>query len=459
MLSARPRGPARRPRRLRPAHRRGDVLPVPVPLVHDRRRRPGAHPASDGSSGSSSWRFPCSSSASESLGCGSQSGQHHQLRRPRNVPQLRLGGSSSSLVLSASRRSRRTREHRARLGTPVADRPRRPDRAAAEATEDGAEGSLGHERDPASFWILSAANADFFRHPTAHRYQLIGPSCCPGRGGVWRGPALGRRRSASRWRLPSPPRSALGRPARRVGGLSRLRSGRARRAGVVELARDGFDPQLVLSSEVAGAAIYGNAGLDSRWPTPRVAGLPADELTGAPERARAAADRTFAAAHGLGFEPGAQPQPGDAFARPATEALPGSSTCPRAGSVASSPVAAGGRASPLRLEEFPVELGPCRPAPRGWRSPPTAPMSPGARAGRRGAGQRLSPVVAAAQVVLEEHVEDDEQVAAAHLLHRQLLEPDARPDQEFGTTAKLWPRTKAFSGSSTARLKWFESSG
>ena len=25
-----------------------------------------------------------------------------------------------------------------------------------------------------SFWILSAANANFFRHPTAHRYQLIG---------------------------------------------------------------------------------------------------------------------------------------------------------------------------------------------------------------------------------------------------------------------------------------------
>jgi hypothetical protein len=40
-----------------------------------------------------------------------------------------------------------------------------------------------------------------------------------------------------------------------------------------------------------------------------------------------------------------------------------------------------------------------------------------------------------------------------------LLSPEVRLRHEIGITAKLWPRTIAFSGSSTVRLKWFESSG
>ncbi len=35
----------------------------------------------------------------------------------------------------------------------------------------------------------------------------------------------------------------------------------------------------------------------------------------------------------------------------------------------------------------------------------------------------------------------------------------ARFDHEIVMTANEWPRTTAFSGSSTVRLKWFDSSG
>ena len=154
-----------------------------------------------------------------------------------------------------------------------------------------------------SFWILSAANANFFRHPTAHRYQLIGA-------------VLLLLVAAEVWRGTRPRPAAIGvalavAVAAAVGNLVVLHGewetfrdfGQAERGelAAVELARDGIDPQLVLSSEVAGAAIYGNAGLylevADAYGSPAYT---ADELAGAPERARAAADRTFAAA--LGFE-------------------------------------------------------------------------------------------------------------------------------------------------------------
>ena len=69
------------------------------------------------------------------------------------------------------------------------------------------------------------------------------------------------------------------------------------------------------------------------------------------------------------------------------------------------------------------------------------------------------PVVAAAQMPLEKYVEDDERVATAHLLQGELrlallaVAPGDRDD------LVLCPRTIAFSGISTVRLKWLESRG
>ncbi len=212
-----------------------------------------------------------------------------------------------------------------------------------------------------SFWILSAANANFFRHPTAHRYQLIGA-------------VLLLLVAADVWRGTRPRPAAVGvalavAVAAAVGNFVLLHRewetfrdfGQVERGelAAVELARDGIDPQLVLSSGVAGAAIYGNAGLyleaADAYGSPAYT---ADELAASSEGARAAADRTFAVAHGLGFEPAAQPAPGRCLRSPGNGAAPRVLDLPPGGIVLELG-RGGGRARLRRYAsgEFPVELG------------------------------------------------------------------------------------------------------
>jgi hypothetical protein len=212
-----------------------------------------------------------------------------------------------------------------------------------------------------SFWVLSAMNANAFRHPTIHRYQLIGA-------------VLLLLVAAEVWRGVRPSRAVVGGAlaiavAATVSNLTLLhhewetfRSYGERERGelaAVELARDSIAPSFVLAPQVADAGIYGNVGLYLQ--VADAYGSPAyspDELAAAPEGARVAADRTFAAALGIGLEPLSRPPPGACLRAPGNAGAPRVLTLPAGGAVIEL-ARGGGRARVRRYasEEFPVELG------------------------------------------------------------------------------------------------------
>ena len=211
-----------------------------------------------------------------------------------------------------------------------------------------------------SFWVLSAVNANAFRHPTIHRYQLIGA-------------VLLLLVAAEVWRGARPSRTVIGVAlavaiAASVSNLALLhdewetfRTYGERERGelaAVEAGRDSISPSFALTQQVADAGIFGNVGLylevADAYGSPA---YPPDQLPAAPEGARAAADRTFAAGYGLGFEPLAKP-PTECLRSPSNAGAPRLLTLP-AGGVALELARGGGRARLRRYasEEFPVELG------------------------------------------------------------------------------------------------------
>jgi hypothetical protein len=211
-----------------------------------------------------------------------------------------------------------------------------------------------------AFWVFSAVNANAFRHPTIHRYQLIGA-------------VLLLLVAAEVWRGARPSRAVVGGAlvvaiAASVSNLVLLRDewqtfrsfGERERGqlAAVEVGRDSIPPSFALTQQVADAGIFGNVGLylevADAYGSPA---YPADQLATAPEAARAAADRTFAAGYGLAFEPLARP-PTECLRSPGNEGVPRLLTLP-AGGVALELGRGGGRARLRRYasEEFPVELG------------------------------------------------------------------------------------------------------
>jgi hypothetical protein len=211
-----------------------------------------------------------------------------------------------------------------------------------------------------AFWVFSAVNANAFRHPTIHRYQLIGA-------------VLLLLVAAEVWRGARPSRAVVGGAlvvaiAASASNLVLLRDewqtfrsfGERERGqlAAVEVGRDSIPPSFALTQQVADAGIFGNVGLylevADAYGSPA---YPADQLATAPEAARAAADRTFAAGYGLAFEPLARP-PTECLRSPGNEGVPRLLTLP-AGGVALELGRGGGRARLRRYasEEFPVELG------------------------------------------------------------------------------------------------------
>jgi hypothetical protein len=215
-----------------------------------------------------------------------------------------------------------------------------------------------------SFWILSASNANVFRHPTIHRYQLIGVVLLLlVAAEVWRGMRPGRPLIVATFAL------AI---AAAVSNLTLLhdewqsfRSYGERERGelaAVELARGSTSPGFVLAPQVADAGIFGNAGLYLE--VADAYGSPAyspHELATAPEGARVAADRTFAAAYGLGFEPLTGSPPAACLRSAGNGGEPRTLSLPPGGAVLEL-TERGGRARLRRYasEEFPVELGAVR---------------------------------------------------------------------------------------------------
>ncbi len=145
-----------------------------------------------------------------------------------------------------------------------------------------------------------------------------------------------------------------------MGDVPRLRGDERGELAAVELARDTIDPAFVLTREVGwGGRLRQRRALPCGGRRVRLAGLSAEELATAPEGAREAADRTFAAALGVGFEPLSGPRrPPSCLRSPGNGGEPRVLTLPAGGVV----LDVGGDGAEARLrryasESFPVELG------------------------------------------------------------------------------------------------------
>ena len=156
------------------------------------------------------------------------------------------------------------------------------------------------------FWLLTAVNSNPFRLPDSGRYQLIGAvAVVLIAAELLQGLRISRAVTAGAVAVAA---IAV------VGNLAGLGNGRAvirsasqlQRADftAVEIARDSVAPEFTIGSELAGAPLYGDAALYlsavDAYGSPAYTG---EALVGAPEPARDGADRTLAAALGIGLEP------------------------------------------------------------------------------------------------------------------------------------------------------------
>ena len=203
----------------------------------------------------------------------------------------------------------------------------------------------------------------------------------------------------------------------------------------LEIAADRVDPALVLNRENSGFDYFTLLDAGSYLSASAKFGSPAydqSELAAAPESGRAAADKVLGAALGLRLDRASlTPRPGGAVP-PARRRRAGDPAGRRGDPAQPRPGTGGDRPAPLRDQPGAGRARQARPrrgrgAGHSDRPLAGALAAPGAR---RRPARRLRPalallelradVVAAAQVVLQEDVEDDEQVAAAHLLDREL---------------------------------------